>query len=266
MISKITTILTQVKAWFMSLVSSNLTDELPEGWTTIDDNNNYLLPVKKELGMRGYTYYPTHPPVKIDRNRAVTTEELAVVLGDRFKAPVVLIGTRIELMSRMKSLTNKLFNDAKTLEYYEKESTENQIIAVISEISNPVMVFNIWLRSQVRSHQIVKLDGVRLDTQTLPETVSQFFNREEHCPIGEFIHRYYAAYCQYNELMGITSYSHVDIFARQLILDYSMFYMGISEFNKIEEIFPPYTGLYTDRLWETKQKKIKTTLLKVNSF
>ncbi len=261
MTTHVQSVFTRITQWLMSFFTVEPVDD-HRHLTSITDTNQYLLPVVKCWGWKGYGYYAAHDPICIDRDHVITTEELSVVLGDKFRAPITVIGGINDIMERVNGISHQDFYRAKSFDYYQHESVKNQVRTMIAQLDNPVSVFNTWLATQVHVGTIVKIDGLQLKSMAVPDNLTKFFNRGGVCPLGEFIDRYYTAYHRLMVAQGNTPYSSIEIFARQLIFNYSLFTLGLSTDRTVEDLFPPYS----QQLWELESKKSQTTLVKTEQL
>lgn len=240
------------------ILSLFATSEVEDTSIEVVDKNIYLLPVEKRWGKGGFGYYNSGRPIRIDNKKhSFTTEDLAVVLGNKYRAPITVMGTREELMQRVKGLDGRSFNNAKTFAYYREEVLRNHIRDMVSEMPNPVAVFNNWLLVQVNNGLITKIDGLQLKSFDIPDHLATLMGRIDPCPMSEFLERYFLSYTKYHQAVGVTCYSNIEVFSRELIYQYNAFSMGVSDHQYVQDIFKSYTEM----LWQHESKKLKTELV-----
>lgn len=183
--------------------------ELPK-----EDNQRYFVSSKRRLGIHGYGRYTRYPVALMTSMYSIEIEEL---MGDRFKVePLFVMGTRSDLMKFVKGLSNKDFDNAKTMEYFRELKIESFIKDFVSSMSSAQHVFRHLLGLAVSNGTIKEFDGY------------VFSGHNKNCELGDFLYKYYDSFITGYQAGFCERYNNVEMLARDLVIALMKQTMGLT--------------------------------------
>ena len=198
---------------FMNRPLSVIFEPIIQYWRVIPDTptpdrKHYFVSATRRMGIHGRGLYTSNAVIRMEEVYSIEIEEL---MRDRHKSePFYVMGTRAELMTQVKGLTNGDFDNAGTMGHYRIVKLSQLADSTVAAMDYPQTAFRHWLQTQVDLGLITDIDGY-VFKQRHPEAPPK------NCEVGDFLYKYYDSFEAARLLDLHKSYYGVDALAKYLL-------------------------------------------------